>query len=89
LGSVPKVGKTPDKTQKKNDYRNESDTNLPILRTSGKKAAGQTVNSGTHKQSKSFEMHNSMEMDKNTLLAKYRYLIRSPNIPNERISDFL
>lgn len=27
MGSVPRVGKTPDKAQKKSDYRNESDTN--------------------------------------------------------------
>jgi CTD small phosphatase-like protein 2 len=88
LGSVPRVGKTPERNNKKNDYRNDSDTNLPIIKTGGKKTANQTLN-GSHKQSKSFEMQNSMEMDKSSLLAKYRYLIRSPNIPTERISNFL
>ena len=89
MGSVPRVGKTPDKTTKKNDYRNESDTNQPIIRTGGKKATSQTVNGNSQKNNKSFELHNSLEMDKTSLLAKYRYLIRSPNIPNERISNFL
>lgn len=90
LGSVPRVGKTPDKSQKKNDYRNDSDTNLPIIRTGqkGGKTANATMN-GSHKPTKSVEMANSMEMDKSSLLAKYRYLIRSPNIPTERISNFL
>ena len=41
FGSAPRVGKTADKQPKKSDYRNESDTNLPVIRPTAKKPAGQ------------------------------------------------
>ena len=71
---------------KKKSYDNSSENNLPNIRTVNN--IRKQVSTG-HKQSKSVDINNLLDYDKNSIVNKYKYLIRSPNIPQERVTNFL